>query len=104
MEARMRRLCWAAVVLATVSGGRADEPVVPAGAGRECLPPVFLPYCPPAPRPPAEPVRPVDPTRPPPTAKDSTAPPVPPPSADALARSPEAGTLSAATFNPNMFG
>src|SRR5262245_1291353 len=109
----MRRLHWAvavAIVCGATVGGRAEEPVVPVEA-RECLPAVILPFCPPGPGrpvPPSAPYLPVDPTRPPPSAKEPSVPPTPPPPAapaiDPLARTPEAGALSAATFNPNMYG
>lgn len=115
----MRRLHWAsavAVVCGTTIAGRAEEPIVPAES-RECLPAVILPFCPPHGRPvppPAAPYLPVDPTRPPtPGAPPSAMPPsamppsAAPPSAaptEPLTRAPEAGTLAATTFNPNMFG
>src|SRR5262245_1969318 len=88
--------------------GRIAEP--PTDADDVVLPVTFLghprrspPICePPAPvwPPPGTPPG----TMPPSTVPPGTMPPTPPTGAptDALARTPEAGTLAAATFNPNM--
>ena len=93
----MRRLLQALGVTAAlaVPAAAADPAVLPATWPSHRPAPVRPIDCPPATLiPPGNPARPPDPTQPP----------LATPVADPLARAPETGTLSAATFNPNMFG
>src|SRR5262245_60223813 len=102
----MRRLHWgyvlSAVFAATAMAEEPDADVKPAAAwlGHPPRKLILPPDGPPAPlppdsvRPPVSPITPVPPTEPPPTS----------PTTDPLARTPEAGTLSPGTFNPNMYG
>ena len=96
------------VVLGDSDSDPAADMIIPATGGhhppRRPVPPVCEPYPPIYPPVPGAPPSAMPPSTMPPSAMPPSATPPGAAPPEALTRAPEAGTLAAATFNPNMFG
>jgi len=96
------------VVLGDSGSDAAADVIIPATGGhhppRRPVPPVCEPYPPIYPPVPGAPPSAMPPSAMPPSAMPPSATPPGAAPPEALTRAPEAGTLAAATFNPNMFG